>query len=90
MSMPYRLQTVAEAIGPYFDSQEFKAKGEYGALERHRVAVFQREYVGKETNYLLDPDIHEEDETQIEDKPEQPYFRQGFSPVLMKQYLSHP
>ncbi len=64
---PYRLQTVAEAIGDYFDRTEFKAKGEYGRLERHRVAVFQREYVGKETNFLLDPDLPDDDETQIED-----------------------
>ncbi len=87
---PYRLQTVAEAIGDYFDRTEFKAKGEYGRLERHRVAVSQREYVGKETNFLLDPDLPEDDETQIEDAAAAPYFRYGFNPVLRAQYLAIP
>jgi DNA polymerase elongation subunit (family B) len=87
---PYRLQTVAEAIGDYFNRPEFKSKGEYGALERHRVAVFQREYVGKETNFLLDPDLPDDDETQIEDAAAAPYFRYGFNPVLRAQYFSMP
>jgi hypothetical protein len=87
---PYRLQTVAEAIGDYFNRPEFKSKGEYGALERHRVAVFQREYVGKETNFLLDADLPDDDETQIEDAAAAPYFRYGFNPVLRAQYLSMP
>jgi hypothetical protein len=87
---PYRLQTVAEAIGDYFDRTEFKAKGEYGRLERHRVVVYQREYVGKETNFLLDPDLPDDDETQIEDAAAAPYFRYGFNPVLRAQYLDIP
>ena len=87
---PYRLQTVAEAIGPYFSRREFKTKGDYGKLERHKVVIFQREYVGKETNYLLDSDLPEDDETQIEDQPARPYFRSGFNPVLMKKYLALP
>jgi DNA polymerase elongation subunit (family B) len=88
--MPYRLQTVAEAIGDYFDRPEFKSKGEYGRLERHRVVVSQREYVGKETNFLLDPDLPDDDETQIEDAAAAPYFRRGFNPALMAQYLATP
>jgi hypothetical protein len=87
---PYRLQTVAEAIGDYFNRPEFKSKGEYGALERHRVVAFQREYVGKETNFLLDADLPDDDETQIEDAAAAPYFRYGFNPVLRAQYLSMP
>ena len=87
---PYRLQTVAEAIGNYFDRQEFKSKGEYGKLERHRVVVFQREYVGKETNFLLDPDLPDDDETQIEDSAAAPYFRRGFNSTLAAQYLAIP
>jgi hypothetical protein len=87
---PYRLQTIAEAIGEYFDSHEFKTKGEYGRLERHRVIVFQREYVGKETNNLLDADLPDNDETQIEDEPEQAYFRHGFNPTLLRKYFSIP
>jgi hypothetical protein len=87
---PYRLQTVAEAIGDYFDSQEFKAKGKYGPLERHRIVIFQREYVGKETNYLLDSDLPADDVTQIEDEPGRPWFRSGFNLTLLKQYLAIP
>ena len=87
---PYRLQTVAEAIGDYFDRPEFKSKGEYGALERHRVVISQREYVGKETNFLLDPDLPDDDETQIEDTAAAPYFRYGFNPTLKMQYLGTP
>jgi hypothetical protein len=87
---PYRLQTVAEAIGEYFNSHEFKTKGEFGRLERHRAVIFQREYVGKETNFLLDADLPENDEAQIEDEPEQPYFRYGFNPTLLREYFSIP
>jgi hypothetical protein len=87
---PFRLQTVAEAIGDYFDRPEFKAKGEYGKLARHRVVVFQREYVGKETNFLLDPDLPDDDETQIEDAAAAPYFRRGFNPTLAEHYLDIP
>jgi DNA polymerase elongation subunit (family B) len=87
---PYRLQTVAEAIGKYFGRTEFKSKGEYGPLERHRVTVFQREYVGKETNFLLDPDLPDNDETQIEDVAAAPYFRRGFNPTHAAQFLAIP
>jgi hypothetical protein len=46
--------------------------------------------VGKETNFLLDPDLPEDDETQIEDAAAAPYFRHGFNPVLRTQYLAIP
>lgn len=36
----YRLQTVAEAIGSYFDSPEFKAKGKYENLSDMRLLFF--------------------------------------------------
>ena len=65
-------------------------KGEYGRLERHRVVVSQREYVGKETNFLLDPDLPDDDETQIEDAAAAPYFRRGFNPALDGAISRHP
>jgi hypothetical protein len=46
--------------------------------------------VGKETNFLLDPDLPDDDETQIEDGAAAPYFRPGFNPELMAQYLATP
>jgi hypothetical protein len=39
---------------------------------------------------LLDSDLPDNDETQIEDAPEQPWFRFGFNPALSKQYLAAP
>jgi hypothetical protein len=78
----FELQEVRDAIGDYFDRAEFKAKGECGRLQRHRLVVFTKEYVGKETNFLLDEDLAEDDESQIEDAAARPYLRTQISPVL--------
>jgi hypothetical protein len=78
----FRLTEVREEIGDYFDHPEFKAKGDVGKLQRHRLVVFVKEYIGKESNFLLDEDLAEDDETQIEDISSQPYLRTSINPLL--------
>jgi DNA polymerase elongation subunit (family B) len=79
----FRLTEVRDSIGEYFDHREFKAKGDMGRLERHKLVSFIKEYVGKESNFLLDEDLAEDDESQIEDMSTQPYFRTHINPVLV-------
>ena len=86
----YRLAEVRDAIGDYFDHHEFKAKGDSGRLERHKLVSFIKEYVGKETNFLLDEDLDELDPSQIEDEATQPYFRKFVNPILVRDILNNP
>jgi hypothetical protein len=87
---PFYLSRVRDVLGAYFDHPEFKSKGEYGKLQRHRIVSFIKEYVGKETNFLLDWDVGEADETQIEDMSTQPFLRAGVNPVLVEMIKTIP
>ena len=61
-----RLQTVADSLTEYFSHGEFKSLGVEGQRQRRKLHVLDHEYIGKETNALIDPadeniwdDVHE-------------------------------
>jgi hypothetical protein len=60
-----------------------------GKLYRHKVVIQDHEYVGKETNFLLDPDMPEDDDIQTSDAATIPFFRQGINPRI-KELLADP
>jgi hypothetical protein len=89
----YRLTEVRDVIGDYFGHNENKARGmtreNKGRLYRHKLVIQDREYVGKETNFLLDPDMPEDDDIQTSDAATIPFFRQGINPRI-KELLADP
>jgi hypothetical protein len=89
----YRLTEVRDVIGDYFGHDENKSRGltreNKGKLYRHKVVIQDREYVGKETNFLLDPDLAEDDDTQAADVSTIPFFREGINPQI-KELLADP
>jgi hypothetical protein len=52
-----RLCTVADCLWDYFDHSEMKSRGEKGLLRRRKMVILDHEYIGKETNSLIDPDV---------------------------------
>jgi hypothetical protein len=89
----YLLTEVRDVIGDYFGHDECKSRGmtreNKGKLYRHKVVIQDREYVGKETNFLLDPDMPEDDDIQTSDAATIPFFRQGINPEI-KELLADP
>jgi hypothetical protein len=75
-----RLCTVADCLWDYFDHSEMKSRGEKGLLQRRKMVIFDHEYIGKETNSLIDPDVEAAGDEDIEDAPNIPIFRHGFNP----------
>ncbi len=47
------------------------------------MVILDHEYIGKETNSLIDPDVEEAGDEEIEDLPNVPIFRRGFNPSLL-------
>jgi hypothetical protein len=78
-----RLCTVADCLWDYFDHSEMKSRGEKGLLQRRKMVVLDHEYIGKETNSLIDPDVEAAGDEEIEDAPNIPIFRRGFNPSLL-------
>ena len=78
-----RLCTVADCLWDYFGHSEMKSRGEKGLLQRLKLVVLDHEYIGKETNSLIDPDVEEAGDEQIEDLPSVPIFRRGFNPSVL-------
>ncbi len=75
-----RLCTVADCLWDYFGHFEMKSRGAKGQLERLKLVILDHEYIGKETNSLIDPDVEEAGDEQIEDLPNVPIFRRGSIP----------
>jgi hypothetical protein len=78
-----RLCTVADCLWDYFDHSEMKSRGEKGLLLRRKMVILDHEYIGKETNSLIDPDVEAAGDEEIEDAPNIPIFRRGFNPSLL-------
>jgi hypothetical protein len=78
-----RLCTVADCLWDYFDHSEMKSRGEKGVLQRRNMVILDREYIGKEINSLIDPDVEAAGDEEIEDAPSIPIFRRGFNPSLL-------
>ncbi|HTZ68080.1 MAG TPA: hypothetical protein VMB83_11555, partial [Roseiarcus sp.] len=78
-----RLCTVADCLWDYFDHLEMKSLGEKGLLQRRKMVILDHEYIGKETNSLIDPDVEAAGDEDIEDAPSIPIFRRGFNPSLL-------
>jgi transcriptional regulator with XRE-family HTH domain len=79
------LVSVSKNLSGYFNTRERKSKGLTGQLDRRSLIVLDHEYTGKETSYLLDQSMPENDDTQIEDMATIPILRRGFNPVIMKE-----
>jgi hypothetical protein len=79
-----RLKQVKESIGDYFNRAELKSVGKQGVLRRHSLCIFDIEYIGKESNYLLESDIEEGDSSQLEDMSAIPAFRTKFNPRILR------
>ncbi len=60
-----------------------KSRGEKGLLQRRKMVILDHEYIGKETNSLIDPDVEAAGDEDIEDAPNIPIFRRGFNPSLL-------
>jgi hypothetical protein len=78
-----RLCTVADCLWDYFDHSEMKSRGEKGLLQRRKMVILDHEYIGKETNSLIDPDVEAAGDEEIEDAPNIPIFRRGFNPSVL-------
>lgn len=78
-----RLCTVADCLWDYFDHSEMKSRGEKGLLQRRKMVILDHEYIGKETNSMIDPDIEAAGDEDIEDAPNIPIFRRGFNPSIL-------
>jgi len=78
-----RLCTVADCLWDYFDHSEMKSRGEKGLLQRRKMVILDHEYIGKETNSLIDPDVEAAGDEEIEDAPDIPIFRRGFNPSIL-------
>ena len=78
-----RLCTVADCLWDYFDHSEVKSRGEKGLLQRRKMVILDHEYIGKETNSLIDPDVEAAGDEDIEDAPNIPIFRRGFNPSIL-------
>jgi hypothetical protein len=57
--------------------------GEKGVLARLKMHILDHEYIGKETNSLIDEDVEDAGEERPEDLPNIPIFRRGFNPALL-------
>ena len=79
-----QLKQVKDSIGDYFNRTELKSVGRQGVLSRHSLCIFDIEYIGKESNYLLEADVEEADSSQLEDMSAIPAFRTKFNPRILR------
>ena len=78
-----RLATVADCLHDYFDHPELKSTGDTGALDRMRMVILDHEYIGKETNSLVDEEIEDAQERRKDEMPSIPIFRKGFNTAAL-------
>ena len=78
-----KLSTVADCLHDYFDHPELKSRGRTGVLDRRRMVILDHEYIGKETNSLVDEEIEDEGEQRKDEMPSIPIFRKGFNPTAL-------
>jgi hypothetical protein len=79
-------QTIAEALDDYFTHAETKSSGERGFLKRQRLVILDQEYIGKETNSLIDEDILEAQELDHDDLPVVRITRDALNVDLLKSF----
>jgi DNA polymerase III epsilon subunit-like protein len=79
-------QTISEALDDYFTHAETKSIGERGFLERQKLVILDQEYIGKETNSLIDEDILEAQEMDHDDLPVVRLTRDALNLDLLKSF----
>lgn len=79
-------QTVAETLDDYFTHAETKSRGERGYLKRQRLVILDQEYIGKETNSLIDEDVLEAQELDHDDLPVVRITRDALNVDLLKSF----
>jgi hypothetical protein len=79
-------QTISEALDDYFTHAETKSRGERGYLKRQRLVILDQEYIGKETNSLIDEDILEAQELDHDDLPVVRITRDALNVDLLKSF----
>ena len=79
-----RLETVADALHGYFDHPELKSAGKTGVLDRRQMVILDHEYIGKETNSLVDEEIEDAGEERKDELPSVPIIRKGFNPEVLR------
>ena len=83
-------QTISEALDDYFTHAETKSRGERGYLKRQRLVILDQEYIGKETNSLIDEDILEAQELDRDDLPVVRITRDALNVDLLKSFGAGP
>jgi hypothetical protein len=83
-------QTISEALDDYFTHAETKSRGERGYLKRQRLVILDQEYIGKETNSLIDEDILEAQELDHDDLPVVRLTRDALNVDLLKSFGAGP
>jgi hypothetical protein len=83
-------QTISEALDDYFTHAETKSRGERGYLKRQRLVILDQEYIGKETNSLIDEDILEAQELDHDDLPVVRITRDALNVDLLKSFGAGP
>jgi hypothetical protein len=78
-----RLTTVADCLHDYFDHPEMKSLGDVGVLDRMQMVILDHEYIGKETNSLVDEEIEDAGDQRTDEVPSIPIFRKGFNPSAL-------
>jgi hypothetical protein len=71
-------------LDEYFTHAETKSRGKRGYLKRQRLVILDREYIGKETNPLIDEDILEAQELDWDDLPVVRITREKLNVDLLK------
>ena len=78
-----RLATVADCLHDYFDHPELKLAGDRGVLDRMRMVILDHQYIGKETNSLVDDEVEDAQEQRGDEMPSIPIFRKGFNTAAL-------
>jgi hypothetical protein len=79
-------QTISEALYGYFTHAETKSRGQRGYLQRIRLTIFDHEYIGKETNSLIDQVVDEADDLGEEELPVVRIFRGRINLDLLRNF----
>jgi hypothetical protein len=83
-------QTISESLDDYFTHAETESQGERGYLKRQRLVILDQEYIGKETNSLIDEDILEAQELDHDDLPVVRLTRDALNVDLLKSFGAGP
>jgi hypothetical protein len=79
-------QTISQALYGYFTHGETKSRGQRGYLKRIRLTIFDHEYIGKETNSLIDQVVDEADDLGEEELPVVRIFRGRINLDLLRNF----